>query len=230
MTERAKLVVGADGRYSVVAAAVAARTVQRAAAAARGLLHLLARSSDGRAVRNLHSRSPRIRRGADARRFDAHGRRMAPCGIRGQQKGRRGQFPEDVRARAGVRGTRARRRTRAAPFAGAAVPNFFRKPYGPGWALGRRCGLQQGSDHGPGHHRRVPRRRALCGRGRPDLHRRSPVRRCDGRVSAHARSTSAADVRVHVPAGDARTPAACRCSSCSAQSTAISRRWTALPR
>jgi 2-polyprenyl-6-methoxyphenol hydroxylase-like FAD-dependent oxidoreductase len=29
-----------------------------------------------------------------------------------------------------VRGAR-----RAAPFAGAAVTNFFRKPYGPGWAL-----------------------------------------------------------------------------------------------
>ena len=26
-------------------------------------------------------------------------------------------------------------RTREAPFAGAAVPNYFRKPYGPGWAL-----------------------------------------------------------------------------------------------
>jgi 2-polyprenyl-6-methoxyphenol hydroxylase-like FAD-dependent oxidoreductase len=25
--------------------------------------------------------------------------------------------------------------TREAPFAGAAIPNFFRKPYGPGWAL-----------------------------------------------------------------------------------------------
>jgi 2-polyprenyl-6-methoxyphenol hydroxylase and related FAD-dependent oxidoreductases len=30
---------------------------------------------------------------------------------------------------------RVRGATRAAPFAGAAVPNFFRKPYGPGWAL-----------------------------------------------------------------------------------------------
>jgi 2-polyprenyl-6-methoxyphenol hydroxylase-like FAD-dependent oxidoreductase len=30
---------------------------------------------------------------------------------------------------------RLRRATREAPFAGAAVPNYFRKPYGPGWAL-----------------------------------------------------------------------------------------------
>ncbi len=31
--------------------------------------------------------------------------------------------------------TRMRGATRRAPFAGAAVANFFRKPYGPGWAL-----------------------------------------------------------------------------------------------
>jgi len=30
---------------------------------------------------------------------------------------------------------RIRGAKRVAPFAGAAVPNFFRKPYGPGWAL-----------------------------------------------------------------------------------------------
>ena len=30
---------------------------------------------------------------------------------------------------------RLRNATREAPFAGAAVPNYFRKPYGPGWAL-----------------------------------------------------------------------------------------------
>jgi flavin-dependent dehydrogenase len=37
----------------------------------------------------------------------------------------------------------------------ADVPNFFRKPYGPGWALGRR-GVPQGPDHGAGDHRRLP--------------------------------------------------------------------------
>ena len=30
---------------------------------------------------------------------------------------------------------RVRRATREAPFSGAATPNFFRKPFGPGWAL-----------------------------------------------------------------------------------------------
>lgn len=32
-------------------------------------------------------------------------------------------------------GDRVRGAKRAAPIAGAAVPNFFRKPYGPGWVL-----------------------------------------------------------------------------------------------
>lgn len=30
---------------------------------------------------------------------------------------------------------RLRSATREAPFAGTGVPNYFRKPYGPGWAL-----------------------------------------------------------------------------------------------
>ena len=91
-----------------------ARTVQRKAAAACRLLHLLERSSNGRAVRNLHPRTPRIRGGADARRTDAHRRRLAVCGIRGQQEGRRGPLPENVRPRARVRGTHARCETRGA--------------------------------------------------------------------------------------------------------------------
>ena len=44
-----------------------------------------------------------------------------------------------------------------APFAGATVTNFFRKPYGPGFGARRRCELQQGPDHGAGHHRCLSR-------------------------------------------------------------------------
>ena len=142
-----------------------ARTVQRKAAAARRLLHLLERPADGRAVRNLHPRTPRIRGGADARRTDAHRRRLAVRGIRGQQEGRRGQFPEDVRPRARVRGTRARRETRGAVCRrGRAefLPQAVRSWLG----ARRRCGLQQGPDHGAGHQRRLPRRRALRHRAR----------------------------------------------------------------
>jgi len=38
---------------------------------------------------------------------------------------------------------RLRRATREAPFAGAAVPNYFRKPYGSGWALAGDAGYNK---------------------------------------------------------------------------------------
>lgn len=41
----------------------------------------------------------------------------------------------DARRSADTRLTSVRGAKREARFAGAAVPNFFRKPYGPGWAL-----------------------------------------------------------------------------------------------
>ena len=56
--------------------------------------------------------------------------------------------------------------TRESKFIGSAeLPGYFRKPFGPGWALRRRRRLPQEPDHGDGHQRRLPRRRA--GRRRP---------------------------------------------------------------
>ena len=56
---------------------------------------------------------------------------------------------------------RVKNAKREAPFLGGAVPSWFRKPYGDGLGPGRRRRLQQGPDHRAGHHRRLPRRRAL---------------------------------------------------------------------
>ena len=103
---------------------------------------------------------------------------------------------------------RVRGAKREAPFAGAAVAEFLPQAVRPRLGAGRRCGLQQGPDHGAGHHRCVPRRRALRDRAGPGVDRRPPVRRGDGRVPAHARRARAADVRVHLPAGDAGAAAA----------------------
>ena len=50
VTERARVVIGADGRFSLVAGTVRPEQYQREAAVARRLLHLLERSPDGRAV------------------------------------------------------------------------------------------------------------------------------------------------------------------------------------
>ena len=55
--------------------------------------------------------------------------------FRGQPLGRRGGLPRDRRARPRVRRAGARRR-RESKFVGSAeLPGWFRKPYGPGWAL-----------------------------------------------------------------------------------------------
>ena len=61
VTERARVVVGADGLHSLVARAVRPEPVPREAAAAVRLLHLLERPADGRPLRDLHPRRPRIR-------------------------------------------------------------------------------------------------------------------------------------------------------------------------
>ncbi len=70
---------------------------------------------------------------------------------------------------------RVRAATRQERFAGGGVPNFFRKPFGRGWAL-------------------VPRRRAVRHRPGPDLCRRQLVPGRDGRLPAHARRPGAADL------------------------------------
>ena len=67
---------------------------------------------------------------------------------------------------------RIRGATREARFAGTAVPNYFRKPYGPGWALVGDAGYNKDFITAQGITRRVPRRRAVR---RPRSTSRSPV-------------------------------------------------------
>ena len=59
VTERARVVIGADGRRSLVAKAVQARAVQREAEPCRGLLRLLQRRAVDR-VRGVRARPPRL--------------------------------------------------------------------------------------------------------------------------------------------------------------------------
>ena len=72
---------------------------------------------------------------------------------------------------------RVRAATREARFVGTAVPNYFRKPYGPGWALVGDAGYNKDFITAQGIHDALPRRRALChGAGRGVL-RRQRLRR-----------------------------------------------------
>ena len=119
---------------------------------------------------------------------------------------------------------RLRGARREARFAGAAVPNYFRKPYGPGWALVGDAGYNKDFITAQGITGRLPRRRALRDRPRRAFAGARPFDEAMGDTSARA-TTGQADVRLHLPARDARAAAA-GCSSCSGPFTATRRRWT----
>ena len=134
MTERAKLVVGADGRHSLVAEAVRPEQYnERPPLLAGYYTYWSGLPMDGRFETYI-----RAHRGFAA--APTHDGLTLTVGgwpyaeFEANKKDVEGNFlkmfdlaPEFAE--------RVRGATREAPFAGAAVPNFFRKPYGPGWAL-----------------------------------------------------------------------------------------------
>jgi len=134
MTERARLVIGADGRYSVVAEAVRPEQYnERPPLLAAYYTYWSDLPFDGRFETYI-----RARRGFAA--APTHDGLTLTVGgwphaeFETNKKDVEGNFlkmfdlaPEFAER---VRGAK-----RAAPFAGAAVTNYFRKPYGPGWTL-----------------------------------------------------------------------------------------------
>ena len=134
VTERARIVIGADGINSTVAKAVRPEQYAEKPKLLCGLLRLLERVADERHVRDLHPAQPGLRGDPHQRRSDPGDRRLAVRGVRRQQGRPAGQLPRDLRLGAGTRRS-ARGATQESRLFGSAVPNFFRKPYGPGWAL-----------------------------------------------------------------------------------------------
>ena len=134
VTERARLVVGADGRYSLVAEAVRPEQYnERPPLLAGYYTYWSGLPMDGRFETYI-----RAHRGFAA--APTHDGLTLTVGgwpyaeFETNKKDVEGHFlkmfdlaPEFAE--------RVRGATREAPFAGAAVSNFFRKPYGPGWAL-----------------------------------------------------------------------------------------------
>ena len=132
--ERAKLVVGADGRHSVVAAAtkpeqynerpplLAAYYTYWRDLPMNGRFDTYIRPHRGFAAAPTHDGLTLTVGGWPYAEFEAN------------KKDVEGHFMKMFDL-APAFAERVRGATRAAPFAGAAVPNFFRKPYGPGWAL-----------------------------------------------------------------------------------------------
>ena len=185
VTERANVVIGADGRHSLVAEAVEPEQYnEKPPLLAAYYTYWSGLPMDGRFETYI-----RPHRGfAAAPTHDGLtliGRRLAVRGVRGQQEGRRGQLPEDVRPRARVRRTHPR-----APSAKRGSP-------------ARRCRTSSASRTAPAGRwsatrattrTRSPRRASPTPSATPSSARRRSTRRSAARVRSTTRwaSTSAA--------------------------------------
>jgi 2-polyprenyl-6-methoxyphenol hydroxylase-like FAD-dependent oxidoreductase len=134
VTERAEVIVGADGRHSMVSEALRPEQYNEKPPLMAGYYsYWSGLPMDGRFETYI-----RERRGfAAAPTHD--GLTMVIVGwphaeFAENKKDIEGNYLKAV-GMAPAFAERLRGATREAPFAGAAVPNYFRKPYGPGWAL-----------------------------------------------------------------------------------------------
>ena len=133
--ERARVVIGADGVHSLVAKSRPRAGVRREAAAHHELLQLLQRIR-GRRSRGVRPRLPGRWLLPDARRSHPHRGAVAQQQVRRDTRGHRGPRQEGARVHAERRGPADRRARREEKWVGTAgVPNYFRQPFGPGWAL-----------------------------------------------------------------------------------------------
>jgi 2-polyprenyl-6-methoxyphenol hydroxylase-like FAD-dependent oxidoreductase len=134
VAERASVVIGADGRYSLVAETVqgeqynekspllAAYYTYWSNLPMDGRFETYIRAHRGFGAAPTHDGLTLTVGGWPYAEFEANKRDVE------------GNFLKMLEL-APAFAERVRGATRAAPFAGAAVANFFRKPYGPGWAL-----------------------------------------------------------------------------------------------
>ena len=121
---------------------------------------------------------------------------------------------------------RIRGAKREARFAGTAVPNFFRRPYGPGWALVGDAGYNKDFITAQGILDAF-RDAELCATA---LDQSFSGARPFDEAMAEYQSTrdehGPADVRVHVPAGDPRAAPARVAAAVRRRRTATRRPWT----
>ena len=137
-------------------------------------------------------------RGADERRPDAGRRRLAVRGVRGEQARRRGQLPARCSSSRPSSPSGSAARTARRGSSGTAVPNFFRKPFGPGWALVGDAGYNKDFITAQGITDAF-RDAELCATALDDAF--SGARSFDDAMAEYQRTRDehvAADVRVHV--------------------------------
>ena len=201
--ERARVVIGADGRNSAVARGRERRALPREAAPGAALLHLLQRPA-GRRDRDGGAPGPCLGAHPHQRRADAAGGRVADGRGRRLPGRRRGQLPGDVRAAASVRRPGPRRDAGGALHAAAPprTSSGCRTAPAGRWSATR---VTRRPDRAARHQRRLPRRRAVPARWT----RRSAARRRSMPPWPATRRPA--------------TPRPCRCTS-------SPRRWPRSPR
>jgi flavin-dependent dehydrogenase len=134
IVERAHVVVGADGRHSLVAATVRPEQYDEK----QPMLALYYTYWSGLPCGTHFQTYIRGNRGLGL--MPTHdGLTLTICGwpaieFEANRRDLEGQIQE-VFSRVPEVAARVREATREAPIAGALVPNYFRKPYGPGWVL-----------------------------------------------------------------------------------------------
>lgn len=134
VTERAPVVIGADGRHSLVAETLRPEEYHQkpplegcyytyySGLPMDGRFEVYIRPGRGVAATPTHGGLTLVLAGWPYAEFDAN------------KKDVEGSFDRTIALHPAF-AERVRAAKREARFAGAAVPNFFRKPYGPGWAL-----------------------------------------------------------------------------------------------
>ena len=209
VTERARIVIGADGLHSLVARAVGAPGHRRPPGRTCAYytywdgLQLATAPSSTRATAAWSSPAPpttaRPWSSSSGRAHEFH---------RGPGR-RRGQLPRGRRARARPRRAPAGRRARRALPRHRRPAELLPPAVRPGLGAGGRRRLPQGPDHRAGHQRRLPRRRAARRGDRRRLQPAAgPSRTRWPSYERPARRGRPADVRVHPPARGLEPPRA----------------------
>src|SRR6185437_3847350 len=199
VTEQARLVIGADGKHSLVATAVDARAY-RARSPRSMAFYTYWADVPGRDRRDIRQARLRRRRLSDQRRPADDLPGLAGGPVRRVPPRRRGQLPAYPRRRGPGRADPGR-----AP--GRALPRYPRPAQLPAPALrsrlgpGRRRRLADGPGHRPGHQPRFPRRGTAGRRRRRRARRHPPAGRGAPGLSPGPGPRRPADVRLHRAAG-----------------------------
>ena len=228
VTERARVVIGADGKHSLVAKAVEPERYNEVPHATpsyyaywSGLpvdgfeVYIRAEDDRGWGVLPTHDDLTCVVQGWPQSQFKANRKDVEGTYMKSFELAP--EFAERIHG--------AKRET---GFVGTGdLPGFFLKPYGPGWALVGDAGYHKHPITAFGITDAFRDAEAVASALDDAFAGATPLRRRDGRLPPRPRRRGAADVRAHLRLREARAASARRCSSSSGRCRATRRRWTA---